>query len=154
LRCFSSLSSRYVRFARTGVLKGFMIFLIATACPVSWSFAELEKSSADRAWMLAITNTYQTSPNAPIPTGWRSAYLEVKSAVAGSPAVPASDVPACYLKRRPENLGADKLRHRLCRLSLLEGATAGIVREYLDVTQARLMENVQATAAGRCCRTL
>jgi hypothetical protein len=30
-----------VRFDRTGVLKGFMIFLIATAWLVSWSFAEL-----------------------------------------------------------------------------------------------------------------
>lgn len=42
-KCFSSLSSRYVRLDRTGVLKGFMIFLTATACPVSWSFAELCK---------------------------------------------------------------------------------------------------------------
>lgn len=39
--CFKSLSSRYVRLLRTGVLKGFMIFLIATEEPVSWSFAEL-----------------------------------------------------------------------------------------------------------------
>lgn len=31
LRCLSSFSSRYVRFDRTGVLKGFMIFLMATA---------------------------------------------------------------------------------------------------------------------------
>ena len=30
LRCLRSFSSRYVRFARTGVLKGFMIFLMAT----------------------------------------------------------------------------------------------------------------------------
>jgi hypothetical protein len=29
---------------RTGVLKGFMIFLIATDAPVSWSFAELKKA--------------------------------------------------------------------------------------------------------------
>jgi hypothetical protein len=35
LRCFSSFSSRYVRFDKTGVLKGFIIFLIATCCPVS-----------------------------------------------------------------------------------------------------------------------
>ena len=39
--CFRSLSSRYVRFARTGVLKGFIIFFTATEEPVSWSFAEL-----------------------------------------------------------------------------------------------------------------
>ena len=40
-RCLSSLSSRYVRFDSTGVLNGFMIFFTATACPVSWSLAEL-----------------------------------------------------------------------------------------------------------------
>ena len=39
---FNSLSSRYVRLLKTGVLKGFMIFLIATEEPVSWSFAELD----------------------------------------------------------------------------------------------------------------
>lgn len=41
-RCLSSLSSRYVRLARTGVLKGFMIFLTATFWLVSWSLAELK----------------------------------------------------------------------------------------------------------------
>ncbi len=39
--CFSSFNSRYVRLLRTGVLNGFMIFLIATGCCVNWSFAEL-----------------------------------------------------------------------------------------------------------------
>lgn len=34
-KCFKSLSSRYVRLAKTGVLKGFIIFFTATACPVS-----------------------------------------------------------------------------------------------------------------------
>lgn len=41
LRCLRSLSSLYVRLDNTGVLNGFMIFLIATFCPVSWSLAEL-----------------------------------------------------------------------------------------------------------------
>jgi hypothetical protein len=41
LRCFSSFNSRYVRFDKTGVLNGFMIFLTATFCPVSRSLAEL-----------------------------------------------------------------------------------------------------------------
>jgi hypothetical protein len=40
-RCLSSFSSRYVRFDKTGVLKGFIIFLMATAWLVSWSLAEL-----------------------------------------------------------------------------------------------------------------
>ena len=43
-RCFRSLSSRYVLLARTGVLKGFMIFLTATFWLVSWSLAELDSS--------------------------------------------------------------------------------------------------------------
>lgn len=40
-KCFRSFSSRYVRLESTGVEKGFIIFLTATACPVSWSLAEL-----------------------------------------------------------------------------------------------------------------
>lgn len=39
--CLSSFSSRYVRFASTGVLNGFMIFFTATEALVNWSFAEL-----------------------------------------------------------------------------------------------------------------
>jgi hypothetical protein len=34
-RCLRSFNSRYVRLDRTGVLKGFMIFLIATGDAVS-----------------------------------------------------------------------------------------------------------------------
>ena len=48
-RCFRSFNSRYVRLDRTGVLKGFMIFLTATAWLVSWSFAELRPS---QHWIL------------------------------------------------------------------------------------------------------
>jgi len=44
-KCLSSLSSRYVRFDRTGVEKGFMIFLIATEVPESWSLAELSSET-------------------------------------------------------------------------------------------------------------
>jgi len=40
-RCLRSLSSRYVRLDRTGVEKGFMIFLMATEVLESWSLAEL-----------------------------------------------------------------------------------------------------------------
>lgn len=35
-----------MRLERTGVLNGFMIFLIATLEPVSWSFAELQRTLA------------------------------------------------------------------------------------------------------------
>ena len=45
-RCLSSLSSRYVRFARTGVLKGFIIFFTATFWFVSWSRAELSHAKS------------------------------------------------------------------------------------------------------------
>ena len=43
--CFNSFSSLYVLLLKTGVLNGFMIFLIATDEFVSWSFAELDKVS-------------------------------------------------------------------------------------------------------------
>jgi hypothetical protein len=49
-RCLSSFSSRYVRLARTGVLKGFMIFLMATFWLVSWSRAELKGEESRLAW--------------------------------------------------------------------------------------------------------
>lgn len=55
LRCLSSFNSRYVRLARTGVLKGFMIFLTATFWLVSWSLAELQSDarSADALYCYA-----------------------------------------------------------------------------------------------------
>ena len=43
LRCFNSFNSLYVRLLKTGVEKGFMIFLTATAEPESWSLAELRR---------------------------------------------------------------------------------------------------------------
>lgn len=42
------MSSRYVLLLRTGVEKGFMIFLIATDVPESWSLAELRVVRADQ----------------------------------------------------------------------------------------------------------
>lgn len=46
LRCFKSFNSRYVLLLRTGVEKGFMIFLMATAVPPSWSLAEQTRPKA------------------------------------------------------------------------------------------------------------
>ena len=78
LRCLRSLSSLYVRLDNTGVLNGFMIFLIATFCPVSWSLAELQRQSCQRSPSLEYSeHAYHTRPNAPMPTGWRSEYLVV-----------------------------------------------------------------------------
>ena len=57
------------------MLKGFMIFLIATAWLVSWSFAELGPPSQYFGCWTAESKLYQTRPNAPIPTGCRSVYL-------------------------------------------------------------------------------
>ena len=68
-RCLSSLSSRYVLFARTGVEKGFMIFLTATGCWVSWSLAELPLQSVLVVFFQHELVVYQTKPNAPMPTG-------------------------------------------------------------------------------------
>lgn len=68
--CFKSLSSRYVRLLRTGVLKGFIIFLIATEEPVSWSFAELTRMRDGRE-VKGKEEWYQTRPKAPR-SGWMS----------------------------------------------------------------------------------
>jgi hypothetical protein len=65
-----------VRLERTGVLNGFIIFLIATDAPVSWSFAELKRAYVGdkEDWG---EETYHTSPNAPgegeqdVAYGWR-----------------------------------------------------------------------------------
>ncbi len=60
-----------MRLLKTGVLKGFMIFLIATDEPVSWSLAELEgrsvrpESAAIRIEDREEVEIYQTSPKAP-----------------------------------------------------------------------------------------
>lgn len=100
-RCLSNFNSLYVRFASTEVLKGFMIFFTATACPVNWSFAELYGRYQRVSSYIIFIDTpgkpsvgtdifpvfnswrggfaYQTSPKAPIPTGWRSVYLWINS---------------------------------------------------------------------------
>jgi hypothetical protein len=67
------------------VLKGFMIFLMATFWLVSWSLAELQKKNRLLEFHAAFlfylhfffwkASTYQTKPKAPMPTGWRSEYL-------------------------------------------------------------------------------
>lgn len=125
-RCFSSFNSRYVRFDRTGVLNGFMIFLTATGWPVNWSLAELfpPKWSCQPPCFCHPTfrrsgesrETYQTSPKAPIPTGCRSEYL-----IDGQFPRPCADlrlgsgrekrVPAGYLKGGAEDLSTYEFRH-------------------------------------------
>ena len=59
------------------MLKGFIIFFTATACPVSWSFAEL-LLSVNHPFSLPrriAVCAHHTRPKAPMPTGWRSVYL-------------------------------------------------------------------------------
>lgn len=46
LKCFNSFNSRYVLLLKTGVEKGFMIFLMATAVPPNWSLAEQTRPKA------------------------------------------------------------------------------------------------------------
>ncbi len=75
------------------MLKGFMIFLIATDEPVSWSFAELRAGSHrgvdEERRRLTIRDRTRldegshegsgaiAAEDSPIPTGWRSTYLVV-----------------------------------------------------------------------------
>lgn len=56
------------------MLKGFMIFLMATAWLVSWSLAELQFSKSS-VLLQSSRGAYQTRPNAPMPTGCKSVYL-------------------------------------------------------------------------------
>lgn len=103
-RCLSNFNSRYVRFANTGVLNGFMIFLMATFWLVSWSRAELSNGAHQPmtpAWREprgGKQNPYQTSPKAPIPTGWRSEYLR-RPRQAGSQSVSRRVLPP-YIQPR------------------------------------------------------
>ena len=76
-RCLSNFSSRYVRFDKTGVLKGFMIFLTATACPVSWSFAELHC----RCQTMFIEATLKAIPDKP--EGAHSNGLQIRIPMVG-----------------------------------------------------------------------
>lgn len=59
------------------MLNGFMIFLMATFWFVSWSRAELggQKLANLSGPVTPFPDAYQTRPNAPMPTGWRSEYL-------------------------------------------------------------------------------
>ena len=81
-KCFNSFSSLYVLFDKTGVLKGFMIFLTATFWPVRLSLAELRGLSAISIFAIDSASpgygfsSYQTRPKAPMPTGCKSEYLQ------------------------------------------------------------------------------
>ena len=89
------------------MLKGFMIFLMATAWLVSWSFAEL--THINMRIRPHGRKTYQTSPKAPMPTGCRSVYL---CAVSATPhASVGCAAPACDLERRAKNLCAHEFGH-------------------------------------------
>lgn len=118
-KCFNSFNSRYVLLDKTGVLNGFMIFLTATFWPVRLSLAELRRTkSASYIDYLAEGGSYQTRPNAPIPTGWRSEYLSPivnfpSPDQSGAPRVPGSD-----LKSGAEDLSSYEFRHVDCMLLL------------------------------------
>lgn len=121
-RCFSSFSSRYVRLARTGVLKGFMIFLMATFWLVSWSRAELQATTRQQLHRGQDGGriAYQTRPNAPMPTGWRSEYRDVISNV----------VPKIWARTNSAMVG-DGI---LCGIDLLDG---GVTRGFANTKGVR-----------------
>ena len=109
-RCLSSFSSLYVRLESTGVLKGFMIFLTATAWPVSWSLAELRETVSVQHSDSDKHLSYQTSPNAPIPTGCKSVYLATFS-LDRRRANRQVNKPARDFKGGTEYLGTHELGH-------------------------------------------
>jgi hypothetical protein len=119
-----------VRFDKTGVLKGFIIFLTATACPVSWSFAELHPHQYRSLPWPAQLLSYHTSPKAPMPTGCRSVYLDhSQSPRTPPPAIFSSSsyllvisnvVPKIWARTNSAMLSVLSLAvHRLCDLALL-----------------------------------
>jgi len=74
-KCFNNFSSRYVRFDKTGVLNGFIIFLTATFWLVRLSFAELHIQQTPSISILAsilvarnrpLTRQDQKRPSQPV----------------------------------------------------------------------------------------
>jgi hypothetical protein len=108
LRCFSSFSSLYVRFERTGVLKGFMIFLMATAWLVSWSLAELPDCQHVVRHIQRRCRTRQGRTRPCPRAADRCIFIKVSSARSTQRSYAA---PACYLERRPEDLRANEFCH-------------------------------------------
>jgi hypothetical protein len=96
-RCLSSFSSRYVLLASTGVLKGFIIFLMATLALVSWSFAEL---CAD----------YPSSAPISCNTGRTRQYVPDQAECAHANRLEVG-IPRGNLKGRPKDLGAHEFGH-------------------------------------------
>jgi hypothetical protein len=108
-RCLSSLSSLYVRLARTGVEKGFMIFLTATGCWVNWSLAELPLQSVLVGFLqleaVCLPNQAKGSHPHRLKVGIPRGDLEAGSELAGSSSADVDDL------RRPKDLGANELGH-------------------------------------------
>lgn len=101
-----------MRLDKTGVLNGFIIFFTATDCPVNWSRAELYPIRlAFVLCPLASAAAYQTRPNAPMPTGWRSVYLCHPVSSGPHPSRACNTLPAGDLEGGAENLGPHKLGH-------------------------------------------
>ena len=107
-RCFRSFSSRYVRLERTGVLKGFMIFLMATAWLVSWSLAELPRNQYV-VGLLRRRRRTKRGQRRPCPLAAnRCTYAMLVAPGGGWWGVAA---PAGNLERRAKNLGAHEFSH-------------------------------------------
>jgi hypothetical protein len=108
-RCLSSLSSLYVRLARTGVEKGFIIFLTATGCWVNWSLAELPWQSVLVVFfqLEAVCLPNQTKGSHPhrLKVGIPRGNFEASSELAGSSSVYVDGL------RRPKDLGANEFGH-------------------------------------------
>lgn len=97
---------------------------------------------------MVIESTYQTRPNAPMPTGWRSEYLEMKSATekkarAGQQRAAtdargwAQAIPRGDLECGTKDLGTDELGHG-------EGGVEESMGEGARGSRARWRESARA----------
>lgn len=97
-----------MRFDRTGVEKGFMIFLTATGCWVSWSFAELSHCQLRCAW---------AADRGHLPDQTKSTHadgLQIRVPDAGSISrlrAGGKGIPAGNLKGRTKDLSTHEFRH-------------------------------------------
>src|SRR4051812_23157194 len=109
LRCLRSFSSRYVRLDKTGVLKGFIIFLMATAWLVSWSLAELRWVSK-RLDSCAVRCKH-TRQDQKLPYPRAAGQCTFATSVQPTLTMWGIAAPARDFERRAENLGAHKFSH-------------------------------------------
>lgn len=89
-----------------------MIFLTATAWPVNWSFAELNKSCQRKA-VCTVTEEFLPDQSKSSHAHWLQVGVPAYLSTMGDLMMPATifDLPAGYLERCTKNLGTYEFCH-------------------------------------------